>query len=840
MRRTFKKSFAVILAAMMLLSITQMMSFAWNFTPPTDDLANTRAKFTVDYELNKDADGDGKISKGDTVYLIVKLHGITTYAGGQTYFNYDPTVLKPVNSTGKDATSLNAAKANPNDPNYNVTANKWPADESAYEAILNEKNPGSDEDPWSADMPWGAKIFGDAVPYINTSMNFDDPNISFGQTFMYGSGVVPYDGNGERIGHMDLTPDQIKNGLPLISVRFQVLRDDVVNPISTMDAANGMWDMVVTDMFIRSNYTMHLPTGETKEITNGQAALYGAYPDVEVWSEGVYNALDYEFAPLISSVSAPADFKGVDAAIAAAEALNSSLYTNFDAVTAAVTAAKALDRTALTADDQATVDAAANAINNAIAALVYKTADYAAVDAAIAAANALVKDNYVDFSAVDAAVNAVERDKDITKQAEVNAMAAAINSAISALVLKDADYTAVDAAIAAANALVKDDYVDFSAVDAAVSAVVRGKDITKQAEVNAMAAAINDAIAALELKPVVNYVNITAVAENGTVSINDAVVESGIANKYVQNSQITLSAAAAEGYEFVCWLNGSNKVLPYGATFNTNAAVAQTYTAVFKELAAEKAVVTFYGLNKQVLKTELVTIGGDATAPEAMVYDGYTFKGWSKETTAITEDTDIYAMYDKNEVAYTVTAGANVLVNGETSVSLPYNTRVVATVTDLTNFVGWSLDGGNTIISYATDYYMFYVGANVTVTAVYDEHAQAPTAISAVTSVTTGTSGTKGYVAILTERSAPEGYTLVSAGVIYTKANVDLTVENANNMSNVYVGLAANGARDGQFKYTITATKGTTVYYNSFAIYQDASGVLVTVYGTAGSAVAGA
>ena len=127
-------------------------------------------------------------------------------------------------------------------------------------------------------------------------------------------------------------------------------------------------------------------------------------------------------------------------------------------------------------------------------------ADYSAVDAAIAKANALKKDDYKDFSAVEAAVNAVVRDKNITEQSEVDAMAQAIEDAITALQYKDADYTKVDEAIAKAKALNKDDYKDFSAVEAAVNAVVRDKNITEQSEVDAMAQAIEDAIAALEKK----------------------------------------------------------------------------------------------------------------------------------------------------------------------------------------------------------------------------------------------------------------------------------------------------------------------------------------------------
>ena len=133
-------------------------------------------------------------------------------------------------------------------------------------------------------------------------------------------------------------------------------------------------------------------------------------------------------------------------------------------------------------------------------AMTYLPADYTKVDAAIDKANALNKDEYKDFTAVEAAVNAVVRDKNITDQSEVDAMAQAIEDAIAALQYKDADYTKVDAAIAKANALNKDNYKDFSAVETAVNAVARGKNITEQGEVDAMAKAIEDALAALQYK----------------------------------------------------------------------------------------------------------------------------------------------------------------------------------------------------------------------------------------------------------------------------------------------------------------------------------------------------
>ena len=92
-----------------------------------------------------------------------------------------------------------------------------------------------------------------------------------------------------------------------------------------------------------------------------------------------------------------------------------------------------------------------------------------------------------------------------------------------------ADYTKVDAAIAKANALNKNDYKDFSGVEAAVKAVVRDKNITEQSEVDAMAKAIEDAIAALEKKPASTKEKKPASTKPGT---SDKLPQAGDANSF--------------------------------------------------------------------------------------------------------------------------------------------------------------------------------------------------------------------------------------------------------------------------------------------------------------------
>ena len=176
-------------------------------------------------------------------------------------------------------------------------------------------------------------------------------------------------------------------------------------------------------------------------------------------------------------------------------------------------------------------------------------ADYTAVDAALAKVPADLT-AYTDetVTALNNAKANVVRGKAFAKQSEVDAMAKAIEDAIAALKYKGADYTKVDAAIAKANALNKDNYKDFSAVEAAVKAVVRDKNITKQSEVDAMAKAIEDAINALVRKSSgggsssPSYsVTIPNKTENGTVTVSPRSAEKG--------DTVTITAKPDSGYQ---------------------------------------------------------------------------------------------------------------------------------------------------------------------------------------------------------------------------------------------------------------------------------------------------
>ena len=109
---------------------------------------------------------------------------------------------------------------------------------------------------------------------------------------------------------------------------------------------------------------------------------------------------------------------------------------------------------------------------------------------------------YTDESVANlySAVEALRWYRDLAQQSDVDKMTDDINNAVEALVYKSADYTELDKAEKAAKALNKDDYEDFSEVEKALAAIDRTKNITEQADVDAMVKAINDAVANLVKK----------------------------------------------------------------------------------------------------------------------------------------------------------------------------------------------------------------------------------------------------------------------------------------------------------------------------------------------------
>ena len=215
------------------------------------------------------------------------------------------------------------------------------------------------------------------------------------------------------------------------------------------------------------------------------------------WAEGVAGHPVFERQEEL----ALADYSAVDAAEAKADKIDRSLYTD-ESLAGLDAALEAVVRDKNITEQQA-VDAMADAIEDALAALEYAPADYVDVDAALAQIPADLSGYTTESAAaVEAARDTVDRTLTADQQDEVDAMADAIEAAVAALE-RLADYGAVDAAVAKAEVIDRSLYTErtLAELDAAVAAVERGYGETRQAEVDAMAEAIEDALAALEEVP---------------------------------------------------------------------------------------------------------------------------------------------------------------------------------------------------------------------------------------------------------------------------------------------------------------------------------------------------
>ncbi|MCQ2485559.1 MAG: hypothetical protein MJ168_09530, partial [Clostridia bacterium] len=227
--------------------------------------------------------------------------------------------------------------------------------------------------------------------------------------------------------------------------------------------------------------------------------------DVDSYAQTIQTAIDnLEYLP--------ADYSAVNTQIANANAKISadeayanshpgySLYTAESMADLEVALAAVVD--GLDTRYQSTVNGYATDISNAITALKYAPADYTLVNAALANVPADTSIyTTVSLSTLNTYINNINYNYTADKQATVDKYAANISNAIAKLKLKSASYTEVNKALAkvpADSSVYTED--SWQALQDQINAVVTGYDITRQSEVDTMAANINNALTLLAFK----------------------------------------------------------------------------------------------------------------------------------------------------------------------------------------------------------------------------------------------------------------------------------------------------------------------------------------------------
>lgn len=212
-----------------------------------------------------------------------------------------------------------------------------------------------------------------------------------------------------------------------------------------------------------------------------------------------------------------------------------------DAITAINSAATTEEVAQLLAKAKADLDAIPNDANYGLDLTALKEKLAQAKELEAKGGDLYTEDSWNSFTATIAGIDYL-LDSGFGTQEKVDTYLGYLTGNMDKLTYREADYTAVDEAIASIPADLSG-YTDetVKAVEDAKNAVVRGKDITQQEQVDAMAAAIRDAVSKLEKKKddgALDFANL----EDGVYSIDFTMVKMNRTDLSMSNDAVNHTA----------------------------------------------------------------------------------------------------------------------------------------------------------------------------------------------------------------------------------------------------------------------------------------------------------
>lgn len=329
-------------------------------------------------------------------------------------------------------------------------------------------------------------------------------------------------------------------------------------------------------------------------------------------------------------------------------------------------------------------------------------------------------------------------------------------------------------------------------------------------------------------------------SDMGTVTLNDEAVDGdSLTKKIAANGAVKLVATASDTCDFVGWQVG-NKIVSTDATYETIVNAPITYTPVFVD-KSEALEFVFLDMFGNVISSQRVSNASEVDIPDAPVYNGYKFTGWTADADTIhqsQESMTITALFEKDTDAnFTVNAEGATISYGDVSAEntladVPYGTQVTVTKEGAT---GWQINGAD--VAYG-DSYTFYVASDVTVAPI-DTAVTAKPVVAAVSYSQLSNSHKVEFVA---SRAMTDDCTLIKAGWVYGKnlTDADLTLDKVGQVGTgtdsgvVKAAYVSSTEGNTQFilSYGITAQTGTASA-KAFITYRDAEGEIQTVYSDA-------
>lgn len=329
-------------------------------------------------------------------------------------------------------------------------------------------------------------------------------------------------------------------------------------------------------------------------------------------------------------------------------------------------------------------------------------------------------------------------------------------------------------------------------------------------------------------------------SDMGTVTLNDVAVDGdSLTKKIAANGTVKLVATASDTCDFVGWQVG-NKIVSTDATYETIVNAPITYTPVFVD-KSEALEFVFLDMFGNVISSQRVSNASEVVIPDAPVYNGYKFTGWTADADTIhqsQESMTITALFEKDTDAnFTVNAEGATISYGDVSAEntladVPYGTQVTVTKEGAT---AWTINGAE--VAYG-DSYTFYVASDVTVAPI-DTAVDVKPVVAAVSYSQLSNSHKVEFVA---SRAMTDDCTLIKAGWVYGKnltdddLILDMVGKNGTGTDSGVVKAAYVSSTEGstQFilSYGITAQTGTASA-KAFITYRDADGKIHTEYSKA-------
>ena len=293
------------------------------------------------------------------------------------------------------------------------------------------------------------------------------------------------------------------------------------------------------------------------------------------------------------------------------------------------------------------------------------------------------------------------------------------------------------------------------------------------------------------------------------------------------------------GYVFNKWMYNN-------AEFTASTAVTSDIT-VTASYDANKATVRFISDSNQVIEsTQYPTTAtvNDITLPTGPSKIGYIFDSWSMTAAKIVEQIadggtiTVTPKYIKNSTTYNVNiTEGSITASTIEAVSGKYESGAVVTVTANTaasnkKFSHWE-DGTSATLGYS-ETYKFSMIQDMTLTAVYVDNTASVSKqpVIMVTATSTYTENDVNKISFTATRDVPDGFTVVTNGLIIT-SNSEVGTSESNfviGASNVLKGTSNYNSLKGDHT-VIKKNPGTDTWYaRGYIVYKDANENQNTIY----------